>query len=82
MKAMGGFWTRAEPRAEPTIISSQVELQGSISACWFDRLLSVGLGVRGGIPCWKKGSFTQGIAPTGQNLSQDAFKSQPAQVLA
>lgn len=82
MRAMGGFWTRAEPRAEPMIISSQAERQGSISACLLGKMLSVGLGVGGGITSWQKGSLAQGIAPAGQNLSQDTFKSQPAQVLA
>lgn len=71
---MRGFWTRAEPRSEPTIISSQVEFQGSISACLFGKMLAVGLGVGGGITSWQKGSFTPGIAPAGKSLSQDAFK--------
>lgn len=81
--AMGCFWTRAQPRAKPTVNSSQPELQGCISAClardsvkshrWDEE---VEVASQDG-----KGSIAKGSAPAGINLSQAAFKNQVARVL-
>lgn len=71
----GQFWARAEPRAEPTVISSQAELQSSICTClaWILVKSHRWDGEAEVASQAGKGSVAKGLAPDGINLSQAVF---------